>query len=67
MDIQMIIELVTTLGFPIVVCVFLFYYMVKQDDRNRNTIKELSETIQGNTKVLAELYVLIKEKDKWKG
>lgn len=64
MDIQMIIELVTTLGFPIVVCVFLFYYMAKQDDRNRNTIKELSETIQGNTKVLAELYVLIKEKDK---
>ena len=62
MDISAIIELVTTLGFPIVVCGALFYYMVKQGERNSKTISELSETIQGNTKVLAELYTLIKEK-----
>lgn len=62
MDIQGIIELVTTLGFPIVVCGFLFYYMSKQGDQHHTTIKELGETIQGNTKVLAELYTLIKEK-----
>lgn len=64
MDIQMIIDLVTTLGFPIVVCGALFYYMVKQGERNHKTIKELSDTIQGNTKVLTELYTLIKERDK---
>lgn len=62
MDATTIIELITSLGFPIVVCCFLFYYIVKQGDHNHKTIKELGETIQGNTKVLAELYVLIKEK-----
>lgn len=62
MDISAIIELVSTLGFPIVVCGALFYYMVKQGERNHKTISELSDTIQGNTKVLAELYTLIKEK-----
>lgn len=62
MEVKTIIELVTTLGFPVVACGALFYYMVKQSDKNYKTINALSETIQGNTKVLTELYTLIKER-----
>ena len=61
MDTTAIIELISTVGFPIVVCGALFYVLVKQGKKNQSTIKALSETIQGNTKVLSELYTLIKE------
>lgn len=62
MDINTIIELISTVGFPIVVCGILFYILREITVRNSQTIDELSKTIQGNSKVLAELYTLIKER-----
>lgn len=62
MDISAIVELISNVGFPIVVVGILFYVIREQAIRYTKTIDELSNTIHGNTKVLAELYTLIKER-----
>lgn len=60
MDTNSIIQIVSTLGFPIVMCGALFWYMVKQRDAHREETEHLKDTLNENTKVLAELTVLIK-------
>ena len=54
------IDLVSTVGFPIVMCGVLLYYIMQVNKRNDDTIKELSDTINQNSKVLTELTTLIK-------
>lgn len=60
MDANEIIQLISNIGFPIAMCVILFFYMTKQNDKHKEEIDKLSETLQGNTKVLTELCTLIK-------
>lgn len=60
MDADGIIALISNVGFPVAVCIALFYYMEKQNERHQNETDKLNETVQSNTKVLAELCTLIK-------
>lgn len=60
MTINDIIELIASVGFPIVMCLILFFYMNKQNEKHEHEIKELTETINNNTKILTELTTLIK-------
>lgn len=60
MEVNDIVTLVSNLGFPVVVCIALFYYMNKQQDRHNSETDKLSETVQQNTQVLTELCTLIK-------
>lgn len=60
MDVNAIISIVSNVGFPVAVCVALFFYMEKQNERHQNETDKLNETVQSNTKVLTELCTLIK-------
>ena len=60
MDVNGIISLISNVGFPVAVCVALFYYMEKQNERHQSETDKLNETVQSNTKVLRELCTLIK-------
>ena len=60
MDVNGIISLISNVGFPVAVCVALFYYMEKQNERHQSETDKLNETVQSNTKVLTELCTLIK-------
>lgn len=60
MDINAITSLVSNVGFPVVVCIALFFYMEKQNGRHQHETDKLNETVQSNTKVLTELCTLIK-------
>ncbi len=62
MDAQTIVELISTIGFPIVVCGVLFYVIREQAIRYTKTIDDLRDALHGNTKILAELHTLIKER-----
>ena len=55
-----IINLISTVGFPIVMCGVLLYYIMEVNKKNDDTIKGLSDTINQNSKVLTELTTLIK-------
>ncbi|UVY50273.1 MAG: YvrJ protein family protein [Bacteriophage sp.] len=60
MDANGIISLISNVGFPVAVCVALFYNMEKQNERHQSETDKLNETVQSNTKVLTELCTLIK-------
>ena len=60
MDYEMIINAISTLGFPIVVCAALFWYVNKQNENHKDEIAALRTTIQDNTNILHELKELIK-------
>lgn len=60
MDANGIISLISNVGFPVAVCIALFFYMEKQNERHENETDKLNETVQSNTKVLTELCTLIK-------
>ena len=60
MDLNGIASFISNVGFPVAVCIALFFYMEKQSERHQNETDKLNETVQSNTKVLTELCTLIK-------
>lgn len=60
MNMDEVTSLISNVGFPIAVCVALFYSMMKQEDKHKDETDKLSATVEANTKVLTELCTLIK-------
>ena len=60
MDGDSVSQLISNVGFPVAVCIALFFYMEKQNERHQQETDKLNETVQSNTKVLTELCTLIK-------
>lgn len=60
MDTQIVLDLISNIGFPITMCGALFYYMMKQDEKHEKEIEKLSDTLNANTKALTEITTLIK-------
>lgn len=59
MDIQVIGQLIASLGFPIVACCAMFWLVNKQDERHKDEMDGLRKTIEDNTNVLTSLKELI--------
>lgn len=55
-----IINIISNLGFPIAMCVAMFYYMINQNKQHEQSLDDLRTTLEENTKVLTELTTLIK-------
>lgn len=55
MDANTIIQLVSSLGFPIVMCGALFWRMVKSDEQHKAEMDKLSEALKNNTIALTKL------------
>lgn len=62
MDAQSITALISSVGFPIVMCLILIKYVQQENQRNDDTITKLTDTINANTKAITELVTLIKDK-----
>lgn len=60
MDTNQIVEIVSSVGFPIIMCLILLKYMKQESDEHDKEVEHLTETINANTKVLTELCTLIK-------
>lgn len=60
MDPDVLVNLISTLGFPIVVSCALFWYINRQGENHKEEIDALRETINENTNILHELKELIK-------
>jgi hypothetical protein len=50
-----LITAISTVGFPIVACGALFWYIQKENASNRDKIDKLSDTINANTAVMGKL------------
>lgn len=55
MDVNTIIQLVTTLGFPIVCCIALFWRMIRSDENHKEEMEKLSEALNNNTLAINKL------------
>lgn len=63
MDTSQIIQIISTLGFPIVMCGALFWYMIQQREAHKEEIDKMSEALNNNTLVIQKLLDEM-EKDK---
>ena len=55
MDANTIIQLVGSLGFPIVMCGALFWRMVRSDEQHKEEMHKLSEALNNNTIAITKL------------
>lgn len=60
MDITQFTQMISNVGFPIAMCLIVFYYMNKHDEQHKEETDNLRTTLEDNTKVLSELSTLIK-------
>ena len=74
MDIQAILQAITTVGFPIVCCGAMMWYVKYSTDRNREEVDklnelhkketaELTQAVNNNTVVLTRLCEILKKGD----
>lgn len=63
MDINTLIQLVGSLGFPIVACGALFWRMVKSDEQHKAEMNKMSEALNNNTAALVKLTEKIDKED----
>lgn len=59
MDVNVIGQLIASLGFPIVAAAAMFWMVNKNEDRHKEEMNGLRKTIEDNTNVLVSLKELI--------
>ena len=55
MDANAIIQIVGSLGFPVVMCGALFWRQVKSDEQHKEEMNKLSEALNNNTQAIIKL------------
>ena len=60
MDANAIITVVSTLGFPIVMCGALFWYMIQQRKDHKEEVEKLTTALENNTVAVTQLTDYIK-------
>ena len=60
MDITQVTQMISNVGFPMAMCLIVFYYMNKHDEQHKEETDKLRTTLEYNTKVLSELSTIIK-------
>ena len=55
MDVQTVTSLIGSLGFPIMCCIALFWYMTKSQAQHKEEMDKMSEAINNNTNVMNQL------------
>lgn len=55
MDINTCSQLISSVGFPIALCVYMINTMQKQSENHKIEINELTKTIENNTIALVKL------------
>lgn len=67
MDFNSFVQLIGTLGFPIVACGAMYVQLIKQAERHKEEMDKIREALENNTKAIMELTFLIREEEKHDG
>ena len=57
-----IMTAISTVGFPIAMCILIFWRMNKESEDHKQEVSTLKETIAENTTILAQLKQLLEDK-----
>ena len=63
-NLDLIMQAIGTIGFPIVMTLIMFYFLNKESENHKAEMNELKDVIAGNNEVLAQLKQLIEDKMK---
>lgn len=55
MDFNTVTQFVSTLGFPIAVCLICFWYINKREEQHKEEVTELAKAINNNSMVMQKL------------
>lgn len=55
MDMDAVTTAISTLGFPIVMCGVMFWYMIKEKDTHKEEMDSVTEALNNNTIILQKL------------
>ena len=55
MDVTLVTQLIGSLGFPIVCCGALFWYLVQEKDAHQEEMEELRKSVEANTTAINSL------------
>lgn len=61
-DVSVIIQAISTVGFPIVMCGIMFWFLWKEQENHKAEMLSLKEVIADNNTVLEGLKQLIEDK-----
>lgn len=64
MDINLLFDAISVVGFPIVMCLSLFWYIKYQNDEHTKEIDTLRQAIENNTLIITKLYERMNDDDK---
>ena len=59
MDINLILQAITTVGFPICACGALFWMVNKQDEQHKAEVNALRTVLEANTQAIIKLTDMI--------
>lgn len=55
MDYNVVVQTISSVGFPIVMCIMLYNQMLKSEETHKSEIEELRKAIENNTLALQNL------------
>lgn len=61
-DVNVLMQAVSTVGFPIVMCAIMFWFLNKEQENHKAEMLSLKEVIAENNSVLVGLKQLIEDK-----
>lgn len=64
MDTTQLIQIISSLGFPIVMCGALFWYMIQQRKEHQEEINKMSEALNNNTLAIQKLLDELQKENK---
>ena len=50
-----IVQIIAQLGFPIAMCLLMFWYVTKKDETHRDEMNKMAEAVNNNTIVMQRL------------
>lgn len=64
MDISTIMQLISTVGFPIAMCIYLLIYIKSFDEKYCEKLDSMAKAIENNTLVITKLMTMIDKIEK---
>lgn len=58
-----VVQIIQSVGFPIVCCGALFWYMIKQRDAHKDEMDKMTTAIKNNTQVLTQIITMLGDED----
>ena len=55
MDVNVIVQVIQSVGFPIAMCLTLAWYVKYQQDENKKTLEKLTTVLNNNTVALTKI------------